>query len=512
MKTSQFSKLAAVLLLASGLSACGGGGSGGGSSDLAGIGGTGIIAAGQITAFGSIFVNGVEYFVQPGTTITVNGDAAQESDLRLGMIVTLSGTLNSSGVTGTLDAVAYEAELVGPVTDIDPDGSDPNGKIKTLVILGKSVIVDAIKTSFGDDGSIGNGYSFSTIAINDIVEVSGYVIDNNGTLHAARIEKEGDYTPGSTTPVEVKGTVTALTQSVGSFILDGVLTVDFDPDNANITIMTSLVNGVAIGDDLEIKGTFTNPTTIFANEIKPSDDGLPENAGLVEIDGIITNFVNDSNFKVNGQDIDASNALLDPASLALGDGMFVEVRGAVVNGTLEATSVEADDGDIEIQAYVSGVPVNNTIRLQVTSVGFIDVTVASSRTQMADDVSNAPISLSDISDGNFLKITAYQDSNGEILALQIRRLSSDEGKILLDGPATSWSMVGGNLSVTVLGVSLSSSAATSFGKDDQPLTGGASEMNDLLNTFGSSAEFEVNDGLSGSTVSDGIVDSMDIET
>ncbi len=509
MKTSRLNKLTAVLLLALGLSACGGGG---GSSGLAGIGGTGITAIGQITAFGSIFVNGVEYFIQPGTTIMVNGAAAQESDLKLGMIVTLSGTLDFGGTTGTVDNVAYEAELKGPITDIDPNGPDPAGKTKTLVVLGKSVIVDAISVSFGGSGNNGNSYRFSTIAINDIVEVSGYVIDNNGTLHATRIEKEDDYIPGSTTLVEVKGIVTALTQSANSFILDGVLTVDFDPNNTNITNMTSLVNGLAIGDDLEIRGTFTNSTTIFATEIKPSDDGLPDNAGLVEIDGIITSFINDSNFKLNGQDVDASNAQLDPAGLILEDGMFVEVRGAVVNGILEAISVEMDDGDIEIEAYVSGVPVNNTIRLQITSNGFIDVTVDNNQTQMVDDVSNAPISLSNISDGNFLKISAYQDSNGGIHALQIRRLSSDEGNILVDGPATSWSLAGGNLSVTVLGVSFSSDAGTSFGKDDQPLAGGASEMNDLLNTFGSSAEFEVNDELSGSTVSDGIVDSMDIET
>jgi len=162
MGTSRFKQLTIILLLALGLSACGGGG----SSGLAGIGGTGITATGKITAFGSIFVNGVEYFIQSGTTIMVNGVAAQESDLKLGMVVTLSGTLNNDGVTGTVDSVAYKAELKGPITNIDPNGPDPDGKIKILVVLGKSIIVNSTNTSF--EGS----YSYAGIAINDIVEAS----------------------------------------------------------------------------------------------------------------------------------------------------------------------------------------------------------------------------------------------------------------------------------------------------------------------------------------------------
>ena len=46
--------IAAVLVAIGG---CGGGG----SSNVAGIGGTGKIASGTITGFGSIFVNGIEY-------------------------------------------------------------------------------------------------------------------------------------------------------------------------------------------------------------------------------------------------------------------------------------------------------------------------------------------------------------------------------------------------------------------------------------------------------------------
>ena len=42
------------------LSGCGGGG---GGDSLAGIGGTGKIASGTITGFGSIFVNDVEYHI-----------------------------------------------------------------------------------------------------------------------------------------------------------------------------------------------------------------------------------------------------------------------------------------------------------------------------------------------------------------------------------------------------------------------------------------------------------------
>ncbi len=499
MGTSRFKQLTIILLLALGLSACGGGG----SSGLAGIGGTGITATGKITGFGSIFVNGVEYFIQSGTTIMVNGVAAQESDLKLGMVVTLSGTLNNDGVTGTVDNVAYKAELKGPITNIDPNGPDPDGKIKILVVLGKSIIVNSTNTSF--EGS----YSYASIAPNDIVEVSGFVINNNGTLQATRIENDG-VGAGSGTPVEVKGTITAFPLT-NSFILDGVLTVNFDPTGNNTDLI--MAGNIDIGNAVEIKGTFTDPTTIFANEIKPGDDGLPEDAEQVEIEGIIANFVSAGNFTISGQQVDASSAQLklSPANLNLADGLLVEVEGPIVNGVLQAAAVNGRDSTVEIAAYVTAIPANNTIQLQITTNNTIDVIVDSNSTQLEDEAGTPPIlSFGNISAGDFLAIEAYQDDNGDIIATQIKRLTGDDGEIILKGPVSSWSLpIGPSLSITILGITFISDALTSYQQDDQPFLS-ATQFAQALNA-GDSVKV-VDEIGQGSTTGDNIAEEMEIET
>lgn len=505
MNTQRFRQFTAAMLLAAGLGACGGG-----SSDLAGIGGTGITATGQITGFGSIFVNGVEYFIKDGATIMVNGMPTQESELKLGMIVTISGTLNDDGVTGTVDSVVYESELEGPITAIDPNGPDPDGKLKTLVVLGRNVIVDAISTSFGDETGSGGNYGFDTLAINDVIEVSGYVVDSSGTLQATRIEKEDVHTPGSgTTVVEVKGTVTAFAPApANSFTLDGVLTVDFDPAT---TDMQELTNGISIGNAVEVTGNFTDATTIFATRISSDDSGLPDEAEQAEIEGLVTDFVSNSNFKVNGQTIDATAAQIKPAGTTLADGLFVEAKGPIMSGTLEATEIEVRNSDIEIEAYVSGTPANSTVRLQITSSDFIDVVVDSNITQMEEDANSTPIAFSALSDGDFLKVEAYKDSNGAIIATQIKRLTTTETELVLKAPVDSWTLMGSDISITLLGITFTSDAGTEFEHNDQSLADAAA-MDNQLNSLGGGMVFKVGDELAGSTFSDGIASEMEVES
>ena len=88
-------QLALTFLAAAGLAACGGG-SGSPSGSAAAGGGTvaaGQVSTGPITAFGSIFVNGVEYDIDAalaGGRVTVNGrPVASQDELGEGMKVTV---------------------------------------------------------------------------------------------------------------------------------------------------------------------------------------------------------------------------------------------------------------------------------------------------------------------------------------------------------------------------------------------------------------------------------------
>ena len=99
------------------LVACGGGGdtalSGINGGGIAGINGGGI-AVGPVTGFGSVFVNGIE-FSTTGSTITVEGSSASESQLKIGQVVEVRGTIKSSAGTGTATSIAANNQYVSPV-------------------------------------------------------------------------------------------------------------------------------------------------------------------------------------------------------------------------------------------------------------------------------------------------------------------------------------------------------------------------------------------------------------
>ena len=89
----------------------------GGGEQLGGIQGSGrtspATVVGPITGFGSIFVNGVEYATS-GAQVRIDGQAATESQLRVGQVVTLKATQNEDGRTGVANEVAFVVTRRGP--------------------------------------------------------------------------------------------------------------------------------------------------------------------------------------------------------------------------------------------------------------------------------------------------------------------------------------------------------------------------------------------------------------
>ncbi len=508
MKYRKTKSLTLALLTALGAASCGGGG----SSNLAGIGGTGIVAVGQITGFGSVFVNGVEYFLKNDSQLLVNNTPVGQSDLKLGMVVTISGSLGSNG-QATIDKLVYNAEVRGPIGNITI-GADLQRK--TLDIMGKTIIVDAVGTSFG------GGYGFNQIGINDLVEISGFIIDGNGTIQATHIEKQSVFSGNET--VEIKGKLTSFSQgSASSFLLDNQITVSFDPTSSGGTLMNNLGScGLNVGCPLEIEGTYDAASnTINATKIEAADSGLPEASDEAEVEGVITDYVNAGNFKVNGVKIDASSARLEPNTLNLGNGSVVEIEGSLASGTLLADKVKGRDGAIEIEAYVAAIAAGNTLRLQITSSQTVDVVVDTSQTRMEDETGSASTAMkfSDIRANDFLEIKATQDNAGRIVATALKRKNGDEGEIILKGPLSSAAQFNGTIiTLNILGVSLTSGATTEFQKDDgsdndSSLANATAFIAELSNAP-SSVSIKIKDSIptgSGILVGDGIADEMEIE-
>ena len=154
-----------TLLLAGGiLAACGDGG----GETVAGIDARGnpsaaIVSQGTVTGFGSIFVNGVRYDTN-AASFQIDGATGTEADLAVGDVVIVFGTLNAGETTGTAETVLFDDVVEGPVTAIDDVAN-------TITVLEQLIRIDA-DTSFDDNISPA---SIAGLALNDIVEVSGFI-------------------------------------------------------------------------------------------------------------------------------------------------------------------------------------------------------------------------------------------------------------------------------------------------------------------------------------------------
>jgi Domain of unknown function (DUF5666) len=206
-----------------------------------------------------------------------------------------------------------------PVIDVDP-------LTRSFTVMGISVTMQKVNTVFSN-------VTFDTLKPDDLVEVSGF-FDATGALLATRIERKD----GS--EIEVKGTVTGLIGATFTLAVDYTSATTYTVDAASAALPAG---GLADNQYVEIKGTLTG-TDIEATSVELKSEGFVD-AEYVSIEGIVTDYINNGDFRVAGQRVDASVAEFIPASLVgnLSDGVEVEVDGAIRGGVLMASRVEGGD-------------------------------------------------------------------------------------------------------------------------------------------------------------------------
>ncbi len=425
---ARWAKSISTLLLLFAL-ACGltDGGDGGGSSGdkfaNGGIGGTGV-SQGPITDFGSIFVNGIEWFID-ASQIEFDGETGSEADLRIGMVVRVEGTIDHGKGTGEAASVFFDDELEGPVEEIADVGD--TGLIKELSILGKRVWIEAGTTRFDDDDDAGSDFGFDTIEVNDIVEVSG-LVDSAGVIRATHVEFEGVVTLG-TSEVELRGEVSNFNGS-DRFEL-GDVEVRFD----GTTQFEGLLAGDLSSDPfVEVEGVLEelDEILIFANEIELEDEFDDDDLADFSVTGFVTDFVDESNFKVGGYTVDASGADFENGSAALlEDGVRVEVEGERVGTVLIASEVEFEDLEVEVSAEIASAGDIDVANGRFVLLG-ISIQITGS-TQLEDEVSDVdPLTLSDLAAGEFLQAKGVSDGAGGVIASEVKRTEVED--VELRGP------------------------------------------------------------------------------
>lgn len=301
------------------ISSCGGG---------VGTGGTGSFAAGPITGFGSIVVDGVHFDETRARVEDEDGAARDRNDLRLGTVVEVeSGEISNAAAEAS--RVRIVSELVG-VVDATSGGA--------LVVNGQSVRVNA-GTVF--DAAFSGG--LAGVGVGRVVEVYGFVVGSSGDLLATRVQPSD-----GATVFKFRGVIAALDTMARTFRIGG----------QGFSYPAQLA-GVA-----ELRnGAFVRVLVALARDAQGRwpvigvDSGVPKAGEHAEVRarGVITSFASNAAFQVGGWSVDAASARIDDGPLAAGQ--RVEIEGRMRSGVLVASRVkvedEAGDGEFELGGRIA---------------------------------------------------------------------------------------------------------------------------------------------------------------
>jgi hypothetical protein len=285
-----------------------------------GIGGTGRTAYGGITAFGSIFVNGIEYSTATANIVISGIENRPESDLKLGMAVRVEGTINADGKTGVATRIEYGGDIEGTI-DAAPIIGGAGG---AFTVYGFKVTADA-KTVYENVSGI------SALAAGDAVEVSGFFNANDASFVASRIEKRPVFRK-----VEVRGNISNVTAT--TFVVGASLVVNYSTAELRDVPAGGFTNGMFV----EVKSTTAPVNNILqASRVSvESSDLASANIPFALLQGV-TAKVTSSGFEMgNLPIITNAQTVFTGASLgALPVGAKAIASGPVFNGVMTAETV-----------------------------------------------------------------------------------------------------------------------------------------------------------------------------
>jgi len=375
---------------------------------------TGVLSTGVITGFGSVYLNGERYDTDD-VSVTMDDEAADMSQLRVGQYIELKGHEHGAG---DLDAevIRYHNVLEGPVSSIDVGAG-------SFVAMGQTVLV-TLDTTFGDDITPASVEGF---AVGDVVEVSG-VVPQDGVIDATRIDLKPD---GG--PYDVTGYVSKVAVAEHRFDLNG-LVVDYSTAN-----MEDFTTGAPeVGDLVLVKGfTFLTDGAFLAIRVElRSDDYLTAGPGdLVEVEGVVSDFVSVTNFKVADWKVTttANTEFEHGTSADLANDVHVFVKGvADATGVLVAHKIAFREvSEIRIVAQVDAIAPYGELVLLGLEVATTDTTVYQDMSVLA----LRDFGLDDVVVGTWLDVRGYEEpaGSGRVNATHVVRIDPAYG-VRLRGP------------------------------------------------------------------------------
>jgi hypothetical protein len=374
-----------LALLASALSACGGGGIN--LAALPGTGGTGIVAEGSISGFGSVILNGIKFDdtqASAAGAVLVDGASVTSAELRLGMVAAVRGERSlAAPTTGTATSIEVWSVARGTVSDLsDLSVSKLAGtfnvaemKIRTTAntvleginastpwASGMSVVVWGLQATA--DASTWTATRVARVAASPDWVLSGMVKLEDDGVYLNDLLLTGAALTGlqQGTLVRVQGRFTDSDEMAVSSVKVLAATSDAPSTGSELTlegyVSTALVNGrfglgqwvvdasalsstaqIVVGAEVSVTGTYQNGV-LQARALDVEDEQVSK---LVEIEARIESFTSVANFVLRGQRCDATGASMKSGvAQRLAVGVKVKVQGTRAGEVLLVQELEAD--------------------------------------------------------------------------------------------------------------------------------------------------------------------------
>jgi hypothetical protein len=374
-----------LALLASALSACGGGGIN--LAALPGTGGTGIVAEGSISGFGSVILNGIKFDdtqASAAGAVLVDGASVTSAELRLGMVAAVRGERSlAAPTTGTATSIEVWSVARGTVSDLSDlsvsklagtfnvaemkirttantvlegiNASTPWASGMSVVVWGLQATADASTwtatrvarvaaspdwvlsgmVKLEDDGVYLNdllltGAALTGLQQGTLVRVQGRFTDSDEmAVSSVKVLAATSYAPSTGSELTLEGYVsTALVNGrfgLGQWVVDA-------------SALSSTAQ-IVVGAEVSVTGTYQNGV-LQARALDVEDEQVSK---LVEIEARIESFTSVANFVLRGQRCDATGASMKSGvAQRLAVGVKVKVQGTRAGEVLLVQELEAD--------------------------------------------------------------------------------------------------------------------------------------------------------------------------
>ena len=310
------------------LQACGGGGGNSGDKPVENTNPTPSpqIAAGVVTGFGSVFVDGVEIEDAKASVVTEDKDGnASNSVLQMGQNI----RVEHDG-KGTASRVTVDAAIIGAVSAV-------NSGTQSLTVAAQKVSVNA-DANAGPLTVWAGGYrSIADVQSGDLVQVHGSPVYDSVSktyqLVATRIQK----TAGIAS-LKINGKISSLDATAKTFTLNN-LTISYAsarlrPSSATLSNDAPVTVFAPLS---ALVGSTLSASNITLNRLH----NTAATASQAQIGGAISRYDSAAgSFEVQGVKVLVGTAVVSPSGARLANAAYVQVKGTLnADGSVAATGI-----------------------------------------------------------------------------------------------------------------------------------------------------------------------------